>query len=607
MCGIVGYVGNKKACDVIIKQLKKVEYRGYDSVGLSVVNDGKITTIKTVGMVSEIEALVRDMTIEGICGIGHTRWATHGTPSVKNAHPHSTKRVAVVHNGIIENSAKLKDLLEMKGYSFDGETDTETIAKLLDLYYEGDPIETLQKVAQMLCGSYALGLVFFDTPDNLFALKKEASLIIGICDNEKFLSSDVNAVLEYTNKYYLLQDGEIAVIGKRNVTIFDKNNKEINKVENIADWKVDSQDKGIFSHFMNKEIFEQPWVVSNLINKNIKAGSPDFAVDGISDSYLKKFNRIHIVACGTARYAGLVGKNWIEKFARIPVEVTVASEFRYLLPILTKDTLVIFISQSGETADTLAAVRLVCGLGIATVGIVNVKGSSISREVDQVIFTEAGVEVAVASTKAYLAQLTVLFLLGLKLGFLNEKLTQDNLHLFCNELIDIPGHLKRFLAEGENKIKKIAKFCADFETIFFIGRGLDYLLAQEGALKLKEISYINAQAYAAGELKHGPISLVTSKVLAITLATQEHILEKTLSNASEVCARGGNILLIFKSGTVDIPKKFLKNSIELPHSEGGLMPFFLAVSLQLLAYHVACAKAIDVDKPRNLAKSVTVE
>ncbi|GHU84451.1 glutamine--fructose-6-phosphate aminotransferase [isomerizing] [Clostridia bacterium] len=606
MCGISGYVGPRKVCDIIVKQLKKMEYRGYDSVGLSVVNENGIKTIKTVGRVAAVEKMVENANLSGACGIGHTRWATHGEPSVRNAHPHSTSKVSIVHNGIIENSEELKKWLESRGYVLESETDSEVIAKLLDFYYDGNPVGTLRKVSLLLEGAYALGILFYDVADAVFALKKDGPLIVGICDDEKFLSSDLNAILEYTNRYFVLEEDEIAVIKQDKIEIFGADNKEIKKAESVANWQAGVSDKQGFPHFMRKEIAEQPCVISNIILKNIKDGLPNFSADGIPDDYLNRFKRVCIVACGTARYAGLAGKNWIEKFARIPVDVIIASEFRYMDPILSKDTLVIFISQSGETADTLAAARLVKAAGINAIGIINTVGSSITREVDYNIFTEAGIEVAVASTKAYMAQIAVLYLFALKLGLLAGSLTTGKVHFFCNEFIDLPEILEQLFVDKEEKIESFAMLCLKFEIVFFTGRGLDYLLVLEGALKLKEISYINAQAYAAGELKHGPISLITKDALVIALATQGYVLRKTVSNVQEIKARGGNLLLLFKSG-MDISEELLSNSIKLPRVGDDVMPFLAAAVLQLLAYHVACAKKLDVDKPRNLAKSVTVE
>ncbi|MDR1354175.1 MAG: glutamine--fructose-6-phosphate transaminase (isomerizing) [Oscillospiraceae bacterium] len=606
MCGIAGYVGSRVVRDILIAQLKKMEYRGYDSAGLAVVGGGGIHAVKVVGHVSALEQESINQWLPGNCGIGHTRWATNGRPSTKNAHPHTTSKVAVVHNGIIENSDELKVFLESNGYSFEGETDTEAVAKLLDFYYDGDPMIALNKVAKRLKGSFALGILFFDATDAIYALKKGGPLIIGLCAGENFLSSDINAVLEYTTRYYVLEDDEIAIIKKDHVEVFDAQGVQLSKTENVADWKADLIDKQGFSHFMRKEIFEQPQVVTNIILENIRDGIPDFEAAGVSDEYLKRFKRICIVGCGTARYAGLVGKNWIEHFARLPVDVVMASEFRYQNPVLFADTLVVLISQSGETADTLAAARLVKDRGISSVGIVNVKGSNICREVEHVIFTQAGVEVAVASTKAYIAQLSVLFLLSLKLGFVNGQLAQDRIHSLCNQFIDLPEILRQVLREKEAEIQKLAQACVEYESIFFLGRGLDYLLALEGALKLKEVSYVNAQAYAAGELKHGPISLITDRLLVIALVTQEAVKEKIINNLREVTARCGKVRLLFKAG-MQIPADLIEQSLQLPALEDFLMPFLVAETLQLLAYYSACAVNANVDKPRNLAKSVTVE
>lgn len=606
MCGIAGYVGAKNASEVIIEELKRMEYRGYDSAGITVAHKDELFTLKTVGKLNALEELIsaQKPKLNSHCAIGHTRWATHGKPSPANAHPHTTPKVSVVHNGIIENSAELKNKLIKLGYEFESETDTEAVAKLLDYYYNGDPVETILCTQKELVGTYALGIMFKGYDDTLFGLRKESPLIVGLGNNENFLCSDLNAILNYTNKYYILENNELAVIKKDSVAVFDQNGQKLDKKINIATWQADVNDKHGFEHFMLKEIFEQPHVLEEILKHNIKNGLPDLELQALPN--LEEIEKIIIVACGSARYAGLLGKYWIEKFARLPVEVEIASEFRYSYPILTSKTLVICISQSGETADTLAALRLAKLNNVPTLGIINVKGSSMSREADHVIYTNAGAEVAVASTKAYMAQICILYLLAVELAFKRKTLQESQIFELSKDILDIPEKLLNILKDNLKEVENLANFCSQFSNIFFIGRGLDSAIAKEGALKLKELAYINAQSYVAGELKHGPISLITENALVISLLSQERLQKKMISNILEAQARGGQILLISKEKILqNIPARM--KTLELASCSDDVMPFLTVVVLQLLAYCVAKTLGHDVDKPRNLAKSVTVE
>ncbi len=606
MCGIAGYVGAKNASEVIIEELKRMEYRGYDSAGITVAHKDELFTLKTVGKLNALEELIsaQKTKLNSHCAIGHTRWATHGKPSSANAHPHTTPKVSVVHNGIIENSAELKNKLIKLGYEFESETDTEAVAKLLDYYYNGDPVETILCTQKELVGTYALGIMFKGYDDTLFALRKESPLIVGLGNNENFLCSDLNAILNYTNKYYILENNELAVIKKDSVAVFDQNGQKLDKKINIATWQADVNDKHGFEHFMLKEIFEQPHVLKEILKHNIKNGLPDLELQALHN--LEEIEKIIIVACGSARYAGLLGKYWIEKFARLPVEVEIASEFSSSYPILTSKTLVICISQSGETADTLAALRLAKLNNVPTLGIINVKGSSMSREADHVIYTNAGAEVAVASTKAYMAQICILYLLAVELAFKRKTLQESQIFELSKDILDIPEKLLNILKDNLKEVENLANFCLQFSNIFFIGRGLDSAVAKEGALKLKELAYINAQSYVAGELKHGPISLITENALVISLLSQERLQKKMISNILEAQARGGQILLISKEKILqNIPARM--KTLELASCSDDVMPFLTVVVLQLLAYCVAKTLDHDVDKPRNLAKSVTVE
>lgn len=608
MCGIIGYAGHLDASVVIINGLKKLEYRGYDSAGISVFNNNEIKTIKTVGRIRNLEALVNENkeNLLSNVGIGHTRWATHGKPSENNAHPHFTDKVSVVHNGIIENYLFLREYLQNKGYVFTTETDSEVVAKLLDYYYDNDPVEAISKAINRLEGAYALAIMFKGEPNSIYGVRKECPLIVALGDNENFLASDMNPVLEYTNKYYQIQHHEIVKVSQDSVKVMDVDGNEIKKEVCVANWSAAAAEKCGYEHFMIKEINEQPQAMVSTIEPRIVENLPDFSYDGISDEYLKQFKKIFIIACGTAMHAGMVGRFLIEHIARIPVEVDVASEFRYRDPIINKDDLLIVISQSGETADTLAALRLGKSKGMSTLAIVNVEGSSIAREADKVIKTFAGPEIAVASTKAYTVQLAVMYLLAFKLAMLNGKLTTDEAKEKIRILRDIPNKIVDVITFSDD-IKNIAILHQNAKDMFFLGRGLDYCTCLEGSLKLKEVSYINCQSYQAGELKHGTISLITEDIPVVCVLTQKNLLEKMVNNIKEIKARGAKTIF-FTSFNLNLEEGLANNIIKIPGDVDDIFsPLLITPALQLLAYHMAIIKDCDVDKPRNLAKSVTVE
>lgn len=607
MCGIIGYAGKSEATDIIISGLKKLEYRGYDSAGLSVFNNGEIKTIKAVGRIKNLETLVSENKdiLKSNVGIGHTRWATHGKPTEKNAHPHFTEKVSVVHNGIIENYLKLKQCLIDKGVTFETETDTEIIVKLLDYYYKGNPVETISKVLSRLEGAFALAIMFKDHPTKVYGVREECPLVAVLGEGENFIASDMNALLEYTNKYYNIEHKEIVEIDKDNIKIMDLDGNEIKKEVLIANWDMTSIEKCGYEHFMMKEINEQPQAMTSTFAPRIIEGVPNFEYDEITDEYLKQFKKIFIIACGTAMYAGMIGKNLIEKLARIPVEVDVASEFRYNDPILTKEDLVIVVSQSGETADTLAALRLAKSRGIQTIAVVNVVGSSIAREADKVITTFAGPEIAVASTKAYTVQITIMYLLALKLALINDKVSEEEVKKYITILKEVPSKISSVISLSD-LIKGIAIKNQNTRDMFFLGRGLDYAVCLEGALKLKEISYICSQPYQAGELKHGTISLITEGMPVVCIATQRNVFDKMISNVKEIKARGARTIFV-TTGDIEIEKEIVDDIIILPSLDDMFMPLVVVPALQLFAYHMGVIKGCDVDKPRNLAKSVTVE
>lgn len=609
MCGIVGYVGPKDCSDVLVSALTKLEYRGYDSAGIAVFSDDSIKTVKTKGKLKDLEdKLVQVGKPEGHIGIGHTRWATHGEPSDVNSHPHSGARVTIVHNGIIENYIELKEYLVSKGREFLSDTDTEVVAQLLDYTYDGNPIETIDKVMAELKGSFALGIMFKDFPDRVFAVRRESPLIVGVAEGECFIASDVPAILQYTRDYYLLDHDEIATLTSEGVTFVDEHLNPIEKELKTADWDMEAAEKGGYPHFMIKEINEQPSAIKTTIMPRIKDGLPCLEECGITLEKLKAFNNITIVACGTAMHAGMVGKYVIEDIARVPVTVDIASEYRYRNPIVGEGDLVIIISQSGETADSLAAMRLAKKKGATTLAIVNAKGSSIAREADMLIYTLAGPEIAVASTKAYITQLSVMYLFAFELALAKEKVSVAECKRLVSALMKMPEAVQYVIDNCEEKCKYIATKLISADSLLYIGRGLDYALSMEGSLKLKEVSYIHSESYAAGELKHGTISLIDENMPVISIATQTDVIPKTISNIVEVKSRGAKIILV----CTDACARGLKDGVadyvvEIPHSEELLMPITAVVPLQLIAYYTSINRGNDPDKPRNLAKSVTVE
>ncbi|MCM1226725.1 MAG: glutamine--fructose-6-phosphate transaminase (isomerizing) [Clostridium sp.] len=606
MCGIVGYVGPRECTDVLMDALSKLEYRGYDSAGIAVFDNGEIKVAKSKGRLLDLkEKMDNTEKPSGHSGIGHTRWATHGEPSDINSHPHSGERVTIVHNGIIENYKKLKDFLTAQGRTFQSETDTEIVAQLLDYYYDGDPIDTISKVMSELKGSFALGIVFSDFKDVVYSVRRESPLIVGVGKNETFIASDVPAILKYTKDYYLLEHDEIAVLDKNGVEFFDSHKRKIQKELKTADWDIDAAEKGGYEHFMLKEIHEQPTAIKTTISPRIINGLPNLEECGITPDRLREFNNIYIVACGTAMHAGMVGKYVIEKLAKVPVTVDIASEFRYRDPLLTENDLVIIISQSGETADSLAAMRLAKKLGAKTLAIVNAKGSSIAREADMLIYTHAGPEIAVASTKAYMVQIAVMYLFAFELALAVGRIDENECRRLTALLQNTPEQIEAIL-ENKEEAQYIASFLITADSLLYIGRGLDYALSMEGSLKLKEISYIHSESYAAGELKHGTISLISEGMPVIAVATQKALFEKTISNIKEVKARGAKVVVVCRDGYQ--PESDVADmKFGLPDTEDILMPMTAVVPLQLIAYYTSVLKGNDVDKPRNLAKSVTVE
>ena len=606
MCGIVGYIGERDCTEVLLNSLSKLEYRGYDSAGIAVFENGNITVEKSKGELANLRKKIEeDHKPDGHCGIGHTRWATHGEPSDINSHPHGSKRVSIVHNGIIENYKDIKKFLIGKGYSFISETDTETVAKLLDYYYEGDPIDAIIKTLNDIRGAYALGILFKDFPDKIFAVRKDSPLIIGVGDEENFIASDVPAILQYTRKYYLLEENEIATIKADRVEFCDIHKQEIVKEVKVSDLDMDAAEKGGYEHLMLKEIHEQPTAVKTTIAPRIVNGMPDLSECGLTDEMLKNYRKIFVVACGTACHAGMVGKYVIEKLARTEVTVDIASEFRYRDPIVTPEDLVIVISQSGQTADTKAALKLAKERGAKVLAIVNVKGSSIAREADMVLYTHAGPEISVASTKAFSVQMAVMYLLAFEMAYAKGCIDKEECMRLTKELSDIPDVIEETM-KCADRCQYVASKLVTATSLLYIGRGLDYTLSMEGSLKLKEISYIHSESYAAGELKHGTISLVTDQMPVISVATQSELLEKMVSNIVEVKSRDAFTITVTKEGT-EFSEGVMDEVIEIPALEDILMPLVTVIPLQLIAYYTTVLKGLNVDKPRNLAKSVTVE
>ena len=606
MCGIVGYVGKRSAQDVLLDGLEKLEYRGYDSAGVALALDGGIRVVKSKGRLTQLrQKLAAQVLAQSFCGIGHTRWATHGEPSDVNSHPHSTPRVSIVHNGIIENYGILKERLIAKGDTFESETDTEVLVKLIDSCYTGDPLRALQEALAKVRGSYALAVLFRDRPDTIFAVKRESPLIVGWGEGENFVASDIPALLKYTRRYSVLEEGDMAVCTAEGIRFYNEFAEPVQRPVLTADWDMEAAEKGGYPHFMLKEINEQPTAITATVSPRVEDGMPDLRIPQLTDEVLRSIGTVHLVGCGTAMHAGMVGKAAIETLARVPAEVDIASEFRYRDPILNPNDLVIIISQSGETSDTLAALKLAKSRGVPVLAIVNVVGSSIARAADYVLYTYAGPEIAVASTKAYMVQLCVLYLFALRLAYARGRLSAAETRRYTAQLLRAPEIIKARLADCE-QIKYLASRYMNTQSCFFIGRGFDYSLSLEGSLKLKEISYVHSDAYAAGELKHGTISLITDGVPVIALATQKQVYEKTISNAKETRSRGARVLLFTTKDAV-VPEGVADAVVRLDDYEDLLMPLQLIVPLQLFAYYMAVLRGCDVDKPRNLAKSVTVE
>lgn len=608
MCGIVGYIGENQAAPILLEGLSKLEYRGYDSAGIAIFNNNEIKIAKAKGRLAVLsEKTDNGKTVQGTMGIGHTRWATHGEPSDVNSHPHISMsgRFAVVHNGIIENYISLKKKLIDKGFEFISETDTEVIAHLFEYYYTGDILDTMVKVINRVEGSYALGVLCSDYPDSFIAVRKSSPLIVGLGDKENFIASDVTAILKHTRDIYYLEDNEVVVLKKDSVKIYNTDKEEVQKEKFTVDWDVSAAEKGGYEHFMMKEIEEQPTAIRDTISPRIKDGKIVLDDISLTTEDIKNINKIYIVACGSAYHVGVVGKYVIEKLCRIPVEVQVASEFRYCDPIINKNDLVIVISQSGETADTLAALKEAKNHGARILSIVNVVGSAIANASDDVIYTWAGPEIAVATTKAYSTQLTVIYLIA---AYMAEKLgmfTSGEYARFIEELVSLPDKVSDILKSKE-EVQYLASKFFNCHSIFFIGRNLDYAVSLEGSLKLKEISYIHSEAYAAGELKHGTISLIEDGTLVVALATGQELFDKTVSNVKEVKARGAVVMGV-TTDTHDNMDDVADYVVKIPSVHEALLPSLSVIPLQLFGYYVASLKGCDIDKPRNLAKSVTVE
>ncbi|MDB5052711.1 MAG: glutamine--fructose-6-phosphate aminotransferase [Bacilli bacterium] len=610
MCGIVGYIGNKNSQEILLEGLKKLEYRGYDSAGIAVFTGLGLEITKVQGRIAVLEGQLEGAPLHGTAGIGHTRWATHGKPSDVNSHPHTDDsfKFSVVHNGIIENYMTLKEEMIAKGHVFLSETDTEVISHLIADNYDGDIVVAVQKAVSRMTGAFALGVLTEYEPDKLVAVRLASPLIIGVGEGENFIGSDIPAILEYTRNVYILEDGEMAILTREGVELRTLEGNYITRELFHVDWDIVTAEKAGYDHFMLKEIHEQPKAYRDTMGSRMDAAGNEIVFNELKKLTIDKIrsiDRVHIVACGTAYHAGLIGKNVIERLARIPVEIDVASEYRYREPIITDKTLVIVVSQSGETADTLAALREAKRCGATVLAITNVVGSSVAREADDCIATWAGPEIAVASTKAYTSQLIAFYLFGLYLAQTKESQSTKYIREMITALRALPEQVETILGQFE-KIKNFAEKISKHNDLFFIGRGMDYAVAQEGSLKLKEISYIHSEAYAAGELKHGTLALIEEGIPVIALATQEELFEKTVSNIKEVKARGANVLGISAEGEDELIKS-VDQHFAIPKTLGLLTPALSVIPLQLLAYYASLARGNDVDKPRNLAKSVTVE
>lgn len=604
MCGIIGFTGKKAARDIILNGLERLEYRGYDSAGVALLDDGKITVKKRTGKVAELRGLCQSEESTATCGIGHTRWATHGGVTDANAHPHRCGQVVLIHNGIIENYREL-----IREYSLQdklvSETDSEVVAALLDTFYEGDPVKAIKRTIKALSGAFALCIMFQDIPGKIFAIRNVSPMIATSCADGSIIASDLTAVVEFSKEYFVVPEYHILTLTEDGIDVMDMKGNEVKPEILSVNWDVASAQKGGYPFFMLKEIYEQPDAIRNTVSPRVSNGLPDFTTDGIDDEVFKTCKRVVVVACGTAMHAGMVGKHVIEDRLRIPVQVEIASEFRYKNPIIDEETLTIVLSQSGETIDTLEALKLAKANGSKVISIVNVKGSTIARESDYVFYTHAGPEIAVASTKAYTVQVAAMYLIACKMGLVKGIWEESEARQFMTKLVNTPNIIEETL-ENANNIKRVANHIKMALDTFFIGRGLDYTMSLEAALKLKEISYVHAEAYAAGELKHGTIALITENVPVIALATQEDVYSKVISNIREVKARGAYVVLVSMDEEVNDPAICDKH-IRLPKLDKEFTAFANAVVLQLIAYYTSEAKGLDVDKPRNLAKSVTVE
>ena len=611
MCGIVGYTGNQQAAPILLDGLAKLEYRGYDSAGIAVRGEKGLSVVKAKGRLSVLdEKTDGGRAIQGICGIGHTRWATHGEPSETNAHPHVSddENIVGVHNGIIENYQELRDKLLRKGYEFYSQTDTEVAIKLIDYYYKkylGTPVDAINHALIRIRGSYALAVMFRDYPDEIYAARKDSPLILGKTEHGTFLGSDVPAILKYTRDIYYLDDLELARMRPDGITFYNLDGDEVQKESKIIEWDMNAAEKGGYEHFMIKEIHEQPQAVRDTLHAYVKNGVLDCSALRLEDDFLKRIDRLYIVACGSTYHAGIAAKYVIEELTDLPVDVDLASEFRYRNPKISKNGLLIVISQSGETADSLAALRMAKGMGVPTLGVVNVVGSSIARDADHLMYTYAGPEIAVATTKAYSSQLIAMDILAILLGSVRGTITPERQQELIAALERIPEQIEHVL-DNKERLQWFASKFAQSHDVFFIGRGLDYAISLEGSLKLKEISYIHSEAYAAGELKHGTISLIEKDILVIGVMTQEHLLEKMCSNMIEVKSRGAYLMGLTTYGNYSI-EDIVNFAVYVPKTEQCFTPSLAIVPLQLLAYYISLMRGVDVDKPRNLAKSVTVE
>lgn len=612
MCGIVGYVGNEQAAPILLNGLAKLEYRGYDSAGIA-VRDGEspVEVVKAKGRLKALEEKTNNgLAIKGTCGIGHTRWATHGEPSENNAHPHISDdyNVVGVHNGIIENYQELKDKLVKNGYEFYSSTDTEVAIKLIDYYYkkyEHTPVDAINHAMVRIRGSYAFAIMFKEYPNEIYVARKDSPMILGISDGNCYVGSDVPAILNYTRNVYYIGNMEIGRLADGNITFYNLDGDEIEKELVEIKWDAEAAEKGGYEHFMMKEIHEQPKAIADTLNSVLKDGKLDLSAVELSDEEIKKISQIYIVACGSAYHVGVVAQYVMEDLAKIPVRVELASEFRYRKPLLDPDGLVIVISQSGETADSLAALRLAKDKGLRTLGIVNVVGSSIAREADNVFYTLAGPEISVATTKAYSTQLIAAYCLAIQFARVRGEIADDVYSTYLEELKTIPDKIEKIL-EDKERIQWFAAKVANSKDIFFIGRGIDYAVSLEGSLKLKEISYIHSEAYAAGELKHGTISLIEDNILVIGVLTQSELYEKTISNMVECKSRGAYLMGLTTYGKYEV-EDTVEFTVYIPKIDEHFAASLAVVPLQLLGYYVSVAKGLDVDKPRNLAKSVTVE